>query len=169
MTENSKLGASASAFVLLICVQFAPLHAATVQSVNPYDSAADSPFNSAAYAYFYLEDFEDGLLNTPGVTASTGGVTSVVFGPNIHDSVDLDDGVFGSFPFPRCLSRYSASQRFRRSSRMRSSSTEAGSTVILIFRAPATPASASSSMPRCSAACRLSPVSSGPMALSEPM
>ena len=27
------------------------------------------------------------------MTASAGGVTSVVFGPSIHDSVDLDDGV----------------------------------------------------------------------------
>ncbi len=42
--------------------------------------------------YFWLETFEDHLFNVPGVTASTGGVTSVVFGPSIHDSVDCDDG-----------------------------------------------------------------------------
>ena len=35
---------------------------------------------------FYLEDFEDHLLNTPGVNASDGGVTSIVYGPLIHDS-----------------------------------------------------------------------------------
>jgi len=58
---------------------------------------ADSPFvasaNSGQFSYFHLETFEDHLFNTPGVTASAGGVTSVVFGPSIHDSVDADDGV----------------------------------------------------------------------------
>ena len=34
------------------------------------------------------------MFNVPGVTASEGSrVTSVVFGPDIHDSVDADDGV----------------------------------------------------------------------------
>lgn len=59
---------------------------------TPYVKAADSPFSSGIFSYFYLETFEDHLLNTPGVTASAGGVTSVVFGPSIHDSVDADDG-----------------------------------------------------------------------------
>jgi hypothetical protein len=58
---------------------------------------ADSPFaadaNAGQFSYFHLETFEDHLFNTPGVTASAGGVTSVVFGPSIHDSVDADDGV----------------------------------------------------------------------------
>ncbi len=54
---------------------------------------ADSPFAGNTFNYFYLEDFEDHLFNTPGVSASAGGVTSVVFGPFIHDSVDADDGV----------------------------------------------------------------------------
>jgi hypothetical protein len=60
-----------------------------------YSEFADSPFASVDFSggYSYLETFEDGLFNTPGVTASAGGVTSVVFGPNIHDSVDADDGV----------------------------------------------------------------------------
>lgn len=57
---------------------------------------ADSPFavgaNAGSFSYFHLETFEDHLFNTPGVTASAGGVTSVVFGPSIHDSVDADDG-----------------------------------------------------------------------------
>jgi len=69
-----------------------PASAATIQTINPYLSAADSPYNSGDFSYFHLEDFEDGLLNTPGVTGSPGGVTSVVFGPSIHDSVDGDDG-----------------------------------------------------------------------------
>ena len=57
---------------------------------------ADSPFavgaNAGSFSYFHLETFEDHLFNTPGVTASAGGVTSAVFGPSIHDSVDADDG-----------------------------------------------------------------------------
>ena len=57
---------------------------------------SDSPFaadaNAGNFTYFHLETFEDHLLNTPGVSASAGGVTSVVFGPTIHDSVDGDDG-----------------------------------------------------------------------------
>lgn len=60
---------------------------------TPYLSFADSPFNGGSFSYFHLENFEDNLLNTPGVSASAGGVTSVVFGPSIHDSVDGDDGV----------------------------------------------------------------------------
>jgi hypothetical protein len=59
---------------------------------TPYLSFGDSPFNGLSFSFFYLEDFEDHLFNTPGVTANFGGVTSVVFGPSIHDSVDADDG-----------------------------------------------------------------------------
>jgi RHS repeat-associated protein len=57
-----------------------------------YLSDADSPFKNLDNNYFHRENFEDHLLNTPGVTASAGGVTSVVFGPTVHDSVDGDDG-----------------------------------------------------------------------------
>ena len=55
----------------------------------------DSPFVGLPFSYFHLEDFEDHLLNTPGVTAVTGsGVTSMVgFSGLIIDSVDEDDGV----------------------------------------------------------------------------
>src|SRR5262249_22605979 len=60
---------------------------------TPYLSFQDSPFRSGTFTYFYLEDFEDHLLNTPGVAADAGGVTSVIFGPGYHDSVDADDGV----------------------------------------------------------------------------
>ena len=59
---------------------------------TPYLSFDDSPFKGGSFGYFYLETFEDHLLNTPGVSADNGGVTSVVFGPLIHDSVDADDG-----------------------------------------------------------------------------
>src|SRR5690349_6362880 len=59
----------------------------------PYLGFADSPFVAAGpWSYFHLETFEDHLFNVPGLAASAGGVTSVVFGPSIHDSVDEDDG-----------------------------------------------------------------------------
>src|SRR5438067_673727 len=56
---------------------------------SPYLSFADSPFNGGSFGYFYLETFEDGALNTPGVTASAGSVTSP---GSLTDSVDGDDG-----------------------------------------------------------------------------
>jgi hypothetical protein len=56
---------------------------------SPYASFADSPFNSVGFSYFHLEDFEDGSLNTPGVTANAG---AVVAPGGSTDSVDGDDG-----------------------------------------------------------------------------
>src|SRR5438477_7131672 len=80
--------------ILLLAVILLPISRAdTFLGPTPYLSFADSPFNGGSFSYFYLETFEDHLLNTPGVTGSPGGVTSVVFGPSIHDSVDADDGV----------------------------------------------------------------------------
>jgi hypothetical protein len=62
---------------------------------QPDDSAylgmGDSPWAgiSNQWNYFYLEDFEDGALNTPGAIASDG----VIRGPGgSTDSVDIDDG-----------------------------------------------------------------------------
>ena len=68
-------------------------HAAPI-GPSAYLQASDSPFTGIDFSsgYFFLEDFEDHLLNTPGATGLSGGVTSVVFGPSIHDSVDADDG-----------------------------------------------------------------------------
>lgn len=58
----------------------------------PYLSRADSPFNGVAFpSYFHFEDWEDGLVNTPGVTPS-----STDLGGNygaLVDSIDGDDGV----------------------------------------------------------------------------
>ncbi len=34
-----------------------------------YARASDSPFSATSFSWFYLENFEDHLLNTPGVTA----------------------------------------------------------------------------------------------------
>lgn len=60
----------------------------------PYLSFADSPFSGLTFDRFDLEDFEDGLLNTPWVSASAGVVTAP--GP-FTDSVDGDDGVIDGF------------------------------------------------------------------------
>jgi len=63
---------------------------AQFQGPSPYLQFSDSPFAGGTYQYFHLETFEDGALNTPGVTA-TGGT---VIGPSsLTDSVDADDGV----------------------------------------------------------------------------
>lgn len=55
---------------------------------SEYFQFSDSPFSGLNN--MTLEDFEDGLLNVPGVTASTG---SIVNPGAITDSVDGDDGV----------------------------------------------------------------------------
>lgn len=59
---------------------------------SAYLSFNDSPFKNLNLQSFQLEDFEDHLLNVTGVSGSPGGVTSVVFGASVHDSVDADDG-----------------------------------------------------------------------------
>lgn len=69
----------------------APASAAPIfYGPTPYLQASDSPFNGVGLSYFFLEDFEDALLNTSGVSSSAGGG---VTGPGgITDSVDGDDG-----------------------------------------------------------------------------
>jgi hypothetical protein len=56
-----------------------------------YRSFADSPFAAVAFSAFFLENFEDGLLNTPGA-AAIGGV-ALRRADDFYDSVDGDDGV----------------------------------------------------------------------------
>lgn len=56
----------------------------------PYKSRADSPFVGVVFAsYSQFEDWEDGLVNTPGVTPSS---VATGAGP-LCDSVDGDDNV----------------------------------------------------------------------------
>src|SRR5688500_10523789 len=75
------LGASASAQAPIFFGR--PLH---------YVCRSDSPFDQSGLGVtFFLETFEDNLLNTPGVTAETGGFGHVYTGNNV-DSVDCDDG-----------------------------------------------------------------------------
>jgi hypothetical protein len=56
---------------------------------QPYLSVSDSPFDGVPSVMF-LETFEKGMLNAPGVVASGG---SVPGGAILRDSVDADDGV----------------------------------------------------------------------------
>lgn len=58
---------------------------------TPYLSQADSPFDLSGLGMtFWLEDFEDGTLNTPGVS---GDLSISPVGLPFTDSVDADDGL----------------------------------------------------------------------------
>ena len=62
---------------------------------TPYLSAEDSPFDLFSKGSDFLwEDFEDGLLNTLGLSGFGG---QVRFPGNFTDSVDFDDGVLDGF------------------------------------------------------------------------
>ena len=56
----------------------------------PYLSEADSPFDSNNALYFHLENFEDEVLNTPGVSVNGSWKSR---NSNYSDSIDGDDGV----------------------------------------------------------------------------
>ncbi len=61
----------------------------------PYVSSGDSPFDLfGPDSDFFLEDFEDGLLNTPGLLGFGG---EIRFPSNFTDSVDADDGIIDGF------------------------------------------------------------------------
>lgn len=62
---------------------------------TPYLEPGDSPFDlSGPGSDFFLEDFEDGLLNTPGLLGFGG---EIRFPSNFTDSVDADDGLIDGF------------------------------------------------------------------------
>ena len=83
----------------LFSVSCASQGATVLLDVAGYASFADSPLSQNTPATFYLEDFEDGLLNTPGVTGVSNtpgtvlGVLAREYGNQHVDSVDADDGV----------------------------------------------------------------------------
>ena len=60
---------------------------------TPYLSSADSPFVPANYAQFYLETFEDGLLNTPGLNGTGAGQFCVSNEPGCFQGSGLIDSV----------------------------------------------------------------------------
>lgn len=66
---------------------------ATAGPVGPsaYLQASDGPWASLAFSQFHLENFEDGALNTPGVSA-VGAESVTPAGGVFTDSVDADDG-----------------------------------------------------------------------------
>lgn len=75
----------------------------------PYLSTADSPFATLGLTTFHLEDFEDGLVNTPGLSADTASFGGD-FGALV-DSVDGDDDVIdGACPFGSCNSLFGGGQ-----------------------------------------------------------
>lgn len=79
-------------FSAMLLMAFASSVLATTQlGPTPYLSFDDSPFKGANFTYFYLEDFEDGALNTPGVSVDKG--AGYNFFSIYADSVDVDDGV----------------------------------------------------------------------------
>ncbi|MDJ1174874.1 SBBP repeat-containing protein [Roseofilum capinflatum] len=59
---------------------------------TPYLSFEDSPFKDQSFSSFYLETFEDGQLNTPGLAISEGWLINPSNQPTAVDSVDGDDG-----------------------------------------------------------------------------
>lgn len=83
--------ALATALLATGMVSHAEAATATFITSAPYAQFADSPFASIANGNpnFFLENFEDGALNTPGVSASSG---AVIGGFGLVDSVDGDDG-----------------------------------------------------------------------------
>lgn len=59
-------------------------------SGTPYLQFSNSPFSGLTFNTFYLEDFEDQLLNTPGVSVDRGYITSSTYSSIYVDSVDID-------------------------------------------------------------------------------
>lgn len=74
----------------LLLISIASTRAATFLGPSPYLSFADSPFTGLSFSTFQLETFEDGALNTLGVSQSGGQIG--LPGP-FTDSVDADDGL----------------------------------------------------------------------------
>ncbi|MDZ4374752.1 MAG: PEPxxWA-CTERM sorting domain-containing protein [Phenylobacterium sp.] len=73
MLKRSVLPLSLAAAMATMVV---PAHAALL-GPTPYLAASDGPFASSAFTSFYLEDFEDGSLNTPGLNAAGSGLCIV--------------------------------------------------------------------------------------------
>lgn len=83
--------------LLLSVAALAALSASALSQLGPsaYLQTSDSPWASEiGSSTFYLEDFEDLALNTPGVTASAGAPLAP---GGLTDSVDGDDGNIDGF------------------------------------------------------------------------
>jgi len=88
---------AAAASALWTTTSSAQVASWTIYEVNGYKAFKDSPFyglnspNNFVCGYFHFENFEDGALSTPGVTANTGLVGSQLTTPGMTVSVDEDD------------------------------------------------------------------------------
>jgi MprA protease rhombosortase-interaction domain-containing protein len=80
----------------LAALAFAPAANASLIGPTAYTGFTGSPFDSVTFSTFELEDFEDGSLNTPGVTASAGGV--LTFG-SLRDSVESTPNGYSYYTF----------------------------------------------------------------------
>ncbi len=78
-------GFGAAALALSMLSQ--PAHAATLTGPTSYSGFGSSPFAGETFSWFYLEDFQDGLLNAPGLSAN-GGVFVGAPG-SLSDSVEF--------------------------------------------------------------------------------
>lgn len=88
----------ASAVAIALLISSVGLAAPTSYGPSVYLQASDSPFAGVVgLDYFFLEDFEDFVLNTPGVSVDTGYSTKPTFLPAVTDSVDGDDGAIDGY------------------------------------------------------------------------
>jgi hypothetical protein len=86
---SSEIYGAANYFTILDSLEFlGPLPYTSFN--NPESGAGISPFSQLDFTYFYLEDFEDGALNTPGVSLREFATTNITTA--YSDSVDGDDG-----------------------------------------------------------------------------
>lgn len=72
---------------------------------DPSADTAVSPFKDIEFDYFHLEDFEDGVFNSPGATVREFTTTNISFATS--DSVDGDDGVIDGFATGNARSLFS--------------------------------------------------------------
>lgn len=76
---------------LLVAAGLSSVASAQYYANTPYLSLGDSPLLSEPFEYFHVENFENGAVIAPGLTA-TGGVLSTPGA--FSDSVDGDDDLF---------------------------------------------------------------------------
>ena len=80
---------TATIYLMLLMASVPALCTADLIGPTAYFGFDDSPFNGLSFSYFHLEDVEDSLINTPGLSATGGFVSN----NGNQDSVDADDGV----------------------------------------------------------------------------
>ena len=82
---------------ILVFVNFELTSDAELFGPTPYLSIQDSPFTGLGFDYFHVEDFEDGVLNTPGLNLLEVSTTLITFPGTQVDSVDADSGAIDGF------------------------------------------------------------------------